>query len=122
MSRAAILDPRYKMKLNNFYFPIIYPSDKYDYYIEDVLAALKQLFELYVSTYKASILQETAQINAAAASSSAIVRDVVPKISQGRSRFCEHIRSSDIIQPTKSNLDIYLEEDVYIREKKMRME
>jgi hypothetical protein len=54
------LDPRYKMKLNNFYFPIIYPSDKYGYYIENVLAALKQLFELYVSTYKASILQETA--------------------------------------------------------------
>ena len=81
-----------------------------------MLTVLKELFELYVSVHKASILQETAQVNAAA-SSSAIVGDVVPKISQGQSRFFDHIRSSDIIRPIKIDLDIYLEEDVYIREK-----
>jgi hypothetical protein len=32
---------------------------------------------------------------------------------QGRSRYVDHVRSSDIIQPIKIDLDIYLEEDVY---------
>jgi hypothetical protein len=117
MSIAVVLDLKYKMKLINFCFPIIYPSNKYGGYIEDVLIVLKESFELYVSTHKASILQETAQVNAAAASSSAIVGDVVPKIFQGRSRFFDHIRSSNIIWPAKTDLDIYLEEDVYICEK-----
>jgi hypothetical protein len=90
--------------------------DKYGDYIEDVLTVLKELFELYVFAHKASILQETSQVNDVA-SSSAIVGDDVPKISQGRSRFLDHIRSSDIIQPAKTDLDIYLEEDVYICEK-----
>jgi hypothetical protein len=67
--------------------------------------------------HKAFILQEIAQVNASFSSSSAIVRDVVPKISQGRSRYVDHIRSSDIIQPIKTDLDTYLEEDVYISDK-----
>jgi hypothetical protein len=32
---------------------------------------------------------------------------------KGRSRYVDHVRSSDIIQPIKIDLDIYLEEDVY---------
>jgi hypothetical protein len=66
---------------------------------------LKELFEAYVTTHTASILQETAQVNAtAASSSSAIVRDVVSKMGQGRSRYADR----------ETNLDIYLEEDVYL--------
>jgi hypothetical protein len=59
--------------------------------------------------------KKTAQVNAtAASSSSAIVIDVVPKVGQGRSKYADHVRSSDIIQPIKINLDIYLEEVVYL--------
>jgi hypothetical protein len=60
MSIAAVLDPRYKMKLINLCFPIIYPSDKHGDYIENVLTVLKELFESCVSAHKAFILQETA--------------------------------------------------------------
>jgi hypothetical protein len=87
MSIAAVLDPRYKMKLIKFCFPIIYPLpptvDRLGagYYIENVLTVLKELFEAYVSAHTAYVLQETAQVNATATfSSSAIVRDVVPKV------------------------------------------
>ncbi|XP_059451086.1 zinc finger BED domain-containing protein RICESLEEPER 2-like [Corylus avellana] len=114
MSIAAVLDPRYKMKLINFCFPIIYPLTEAGDRIKNVLAVLKELFESYVSAHMACILQETAQVNVSSCpSSSAIVRDVVPKIFKGRSRFADHI-SSDIIRPIKTDFDIYLEEHVYI--------
>jgi hypothetical protein len=104
MSIATVLDLRYKMKLINFYFPIIYPlpptvdRPNASYHIENVLTVLKELFKAYVSAYMVSILQETAQVNdTVASSSSAIVKDVVPKMGQGRSRYADHVRSSDII-------------------------
>ena len=65
MSIAAVLDPKYKMKLINFCFPIIYhlpPTvDRLGagYYIENVLTVLKELFKAYVSAHTAFILQET---------------------------------------------------------------
>ncbi|XP_059436160.1 zinc finger BED domain-containing protein RICESLEEPER 2-like [Corylus avellana] len=118
MSIAAVLDPRYKMKLINFCFPIIYPLTEACSHIKNVLAVLKELFEAYVSAHTACILQETAQLAQvnvpSCSSSSAIVGDVVSQISEGRSRFADHIRSSDIIRPIKTDLDVYLEEDVYI--------
>jgi hypothetical protein len=82
MSIASILDSRYKMKLINLCFPIIYPLDKDDDHIENVLTALKELFESYVSAHKVYILQETSQANTASSSSSAIVGDVVLRIFQ----------------------------------------
>jgi hypothetical protein len=38
----------------------------------------------------------------------------VPKVGQGRSRYADHVRSSDIIRPIKIDLDIYLEKDVLL--------
>jgi hypothetical protein len=66
ISIAAVLDPRYKMKLINFYFPIMYPLPPTDDrpsagdHIDNVLTVLKELFEAYVSVHTASILQEIA--------------------------------------------------------------
>ena len=36
------------------------------------------------------------------------------KVGQGRSRYADHIKGSDITRPIKTDLDIYLEEDVYL--------
>jgi hypothetical protein len=38
-------------------------------------------------------------------------------VSTARSRYWDHVRITDVIQSTKSDLDIYLEEDAYIGEK-----
>jgi hypothetical protein len=86
---------RGKLFSNNSFRKV--PSDKYGGHIENVLTVLKELFESYVSAYKAYILQETAQVNATSSSSSAIVGDVVSKIFQRQSRFFDHIRSTNII-------------------------
>jgi hypothetical protein len=62
MSIAVVLDPRYKMKLINFCFLIMYhlpttiDRPGAGYYIENVSTFLKELFEAYVSAHTASIL------------------------------------------------------------------
>jgi hypothetical protein len=62
MSIAIVLDPRYKMKLINLCFPIMYPLPPIvdrlgaSYYIENVLIVLKELFEAYISAHTTSIL------------------------------------------------------------------
>jgi hypothetical protein len=59
-----------------------------------------------------STLQQQA---AAEVSSSTSVASVTEGISSGgKSHFRQHCRSSDIIRPLKTNLNIYLEEDVFI--------
>jgi hypothetical protein len=53
----------------------------------------------------------------AAASSNVFGGDVVPKVTTGTSRFSNHVRSTKIIRLMKTDLDIYLEDDVFILEK-----
>jgi hypothetical protein len=116
MSIAAVLDPRYKMKVINFFFSFIYPEPKSSMHIENVLSILHELYKVYVTTHNSSILKQSANENAATISTISTPH-VVPKYSTGRSRYQDHIRSTDIIRPLKSDLDVYLEEDVYICEK-----
>ncbi|GLT55305.1 hypothetical protein SLA2020_284420 [Shorea laevis] len=109
---AAVLDPRYKMKLIHFCFLFIYPPDELSKYIDNVLSTLH---ELYVANHNSSVLLQSAEETSD--SSSASSRGPLHKVSTGRSRYLEHVRSSDIIRPLKTYLDIYLEDDVYICEK-----
>jgi hypothetical protein len=41
----------------------------------------------------------------------------VPKVSTARSMYQDHVRTTNVIRPIKSDLNIYLEEDVYIGDK-----
>ena len=106
-----MLDPRYKMKLICFYFPIIYPFDTTGECVKGVLNILKVLYEVYVAIHNSSIIQQQPTVEVSASTSMAFVTEVVPG---GRSRFKQHIRSSDIIRPIKTDLDIYLKEDIFI--------
>jgi hypothetical protein len=114
MSIAAVLDPRYKMKLINFCFPYIYPADQVSKHIDNVLFTLHELYELYVADHNSSVLQSAQETSG---SSSVSSQGPLHNVPRGRSRYLEHVRSSDIIRPLKTDLDIYLEEDVYICEK-----
>jgi hypothetical protein len=116
MSIAAVLDPRYKMKLINFYFPLIYPHSEYQQHIQNVLAVLHELFEVYVIAHNSSVLKLSASDQAGVVSQS-VSTPHIPKMSTARSRYQNHVRTIDVIRPIKSDLDIYLEEDVYIGDK-----
>ena len=111
MALIAVLDPRYKMKLINFCFPIIYPFDVAGDRIKSVLNILKELYKVYVAAHYSSIIQQQAAAEVNASTSIVSVTEIVPG---GRLRFKQHIRSSDIIRPIKTYLDIYLDEDVFI--------
>ncbi|XP_059429198.1 zinc finger BED domain-containing protein RICESLEEPER 2-like [Corylus avellana] len=112
MALAAVLDPRYKMKLIRFCFPIIYPLDVGGDNIKAVLNTLKELFEVYVAAHNASIIQQQVAIEVIATTTT--IASVTEEVSGGRSRFRQHVRSNDIIRPIKTDLDVYLEEDVFI--------
>ena len=123
MSLAAVLDLRFKMKFINFYFPMIYDTDeKNDTYearknIKSVLAALRDYYEFYLATYNMTIMKHSNRDSIVAAFSNVFGGDVGPKVATGTSRFLVHARSTEIIRPLKTDLDIYLEEDVFILEK-----
>jgi hypothetical protein len=53
-----MLDPRYKMKLISFCFPIIYPLDVEGNDIKGVLRVLQELYKVYVAAYNSFILQQ----------------------------------------------------------------
>jgi hypothetical protein len=110
MALAAVLDPRYKMNLINFCFPLIYLEPN------NVWSILHEFYEVYVSVHNSFILQlqQSAQENFRSTSGSTTVATV--KAPTGWSRFLEHIRNNDIVRPAKTVLDVYHEEDVYICE------
>jgi hypothetical protein len=114
MYLAIVLDLGYKIKLISFCFLIIYPFDAAGDRITGVLDILKELYKVYVAVHNSSIIQQQTAAKVNASTSIASVTEVVPKFVVCRSWFMQHIRSSDIIRPIKTDFDIYLEEDVFI--------
>jgi hypothetical protein len=116
MSIATVLDPRYKMKLINFCFPLIYHDFEYPQHMENVMFILHELFEVYVTAHNFSVLKQSASEQAAIILQSVSTPNV-NRVSTTRSRYWDHVRTIDVIRPLKLDLDIYLKEDVYIGEK-----
>ncbi|XP_038678348.1 zinc finger BED domain-containing protein RICESLEEPER 2-like [Tripterygium wilfordii] len=118
MAIAAVLDPRFKMKLIEFSFPLIYQREEVD---ANLAKVKKKLNELYCE-YKAMVQSDqtshsmTDQHPSASGSSGSLggsSSNVSTQLS-GLSRFNQFIKSAETIQPIKSELDVYLEDGVYI--------
>jgi len=113
MALAAVLDSRYKMKFIKFCFPLIYPEPEASINIDNVISALHELYEVCVASHNSPIMHlQSAQENSHSTSGSTRVAAV--KKSTSRSIFMEYIRSNDVVRPTKTDLDVYLEDDVYM--------
>ena len=54
MGVAAVLDPRYKMTLLHFYFPLVYPND-----LSEQISNIKQLCYELVEEYYTRMYKET---------------------------------------------------------------
>ncbi|XP_057473813.1 zinc finger BED domain-containing protein RICESLEEPER 1-like [Actinidia eriantha] len=111
MAIGAVLDPRCKMMFIEFCFPEIYhPEAEANKNIAMVREALYELYYEYVSVHT-SVNSEQLKTQETCSSST------LPNekfIVTGRSKFESFVRKADTIQPMKSDLDIYLEESVYI--------
>ncbi|GLT54719.1 hypothetical protein SLA2020_278970 [Shorea laevis] len=119
MSIAAILDPRFKMMLIRFCFPIIYkPADAVKN-IEYVERVLNQIYDVYVNEHNSYLVEQNLISHAKECSSGVSSISAVAGNSQsGMEIYESFIRSADTVQqPLKSDLEIYLEEGVYIADK-----
>lgn len=117
MAIAAVLDPRFKMKLIQYCFPLIYPEPNATKNIEYVLSVLHELFDEYVKDHN-SVVEQIEQVSARECSSSGSsnVVGIGRSSKSGKEIFESFVRTVDLIQPMKSDLDIYLEESVFICE------
>jgi hypothetical protein len=95
-------------------FPIIYLLDVEGNGIKGMLRVLQELYKVYVAAHNSYILQQQAAVEVSYSTSIASVTEEIS--GGGRSQFMQHCRSSDIIRPLKTDLDIYLIEDVFIYE------
>jgi hypothetical protein len=85
-------------------------------HIKSVLAALRDYYEFYLAAHNMTIMKQANEDFITTASSNVSRRDVGPKVTIGISRFLDHVRSIEIIRQLKIDLDIYLEDDVFILE------
>ncbi|XP_028090266.1 zinc finger BED domain-containing protein RICESLEEPER 1-like [Camellia sinensis] len=115
MAIAAVLDPRFKLMLVQFCFPEIYPEAEATRNISMVRDALYELYNEYVVIHTSSNNEQTLQQSTQEANDSSNATYGSGKaLGTGRSKFESFVRKADTIQPAKSDLDIYLEESVYI--------
>lgn len=118
-SFSTILDPRYKTKLIEFVFPVLYQDDS-DKNIELVKKSLYELYESYASAYNESQSKQeqsstrTIMENSQSSRGSYELHSVGRNVITEKAKFDSFVKQSDLIQPVKSDLDVYLEENIYI--------
>ncbi|XP_059446001.1 zinc finger BED domain-containing protein RICESLEEPER 2-like [Corylus avellana] len=120
MSIAAILDPRFKMMLIRFCFPIIYKESEATSNIELVEKSLKEIYDVYVNEHNSNFVEQNLQSIAQRSSSHGASSSVaIGEDDEGGMELYESfLRTTNTVQkPIKSDLEIYLEEGIYIPEK-----
>ncbi|XP_028804297.1 zinc finger BED domain-containing protein RICESLEEPER 2-like [Neltuma alba] len=112
MAIASVLDPRCKLYVVNYCFPLIYKPDYVaSENIDKVVSALRSMYDEYVSMYKGDTMGNNEVDNAgnnssADASGSSIVT--------GFDQIMSIVREKQAVPPMKSELEAYLEDGVYI--------
>ncbi|CAL5342091.1 hypothetical protein CsSME_00026599 [Camellia sinensis var. sinensis] len=103
---AAILDPRFKMKLIEYYYPQIYGDDAPNH-IKEVFDSIKELFNEY-SVCSTSLDQDSDRPGSSLSNTSNGIRDRL----RGFDKFLHETSQN---QSITSDLDKYLEEPVFPR-------
>ncbi|XP_071933869.1 zinc finger BED domain-containing protein RICESLEEPER 2-like [Coffea arabica] len=112
MSIAAILDPRCKMRVINYCFPLLYPPHEVQSNIGKVRQALYDLYDEYVEIHVSGQSGSSSQLlvgNDHPIKSSSSASSSVSHVS-GMSEFLTHIATVESVQPIKNELDTYFED------------
>ena len=113
ISMAAVLDPRNKMQLIEWCFPMIYSRSDSIEHIITIRETLHMLYRDYVKAHKANGGEKEGESENQNESSSAVTMGT----SGVRAEFFSYIRHFESsIEQVKSELDIYLEEGVHLCE------
>jgi hypothetical protein len=117
MAIGAILDPSFKIKLVQFCSPKIYQKLEATTNIKRVRRVLNELYGEYVNDHNWSTGPQSGQENVCVSSSTSSdsSASIVQRSTTSRmAMFQSFVRSVDTFQPVKSDLEVYLKEDVYI--------
>jgi hypothetical protein len=100
MSIDVVLDPRNKMTMIRFCFPIIYQALEATANVDRILSVLNEFYVEYVQEYNSSIAEQNLQINTTESSSSSSINVVGKKnvLTSGRNLYDLFIRNVDILQ------------------------
>nr|KAJ0193565.1 hypothetical protein LSAT_V11C800433070 [Lactuca sativa] len=112
MAIASVLDPRFRMKLVEFCFPTLYQNS--DENIKEVKNALYEMYSEYLETHDTLVRESTT--HASEHERNVLGLNEGTSLGSGWEAFGEFIKTVDLERPEKSELSMYLEEDVY-REK-----
>lgn len=115
---AAVMDPRNKMKLIEFSFRALYGDFEANEHIFSVKATLYDIYREYMDAFSNESAVKDYQVgvedNAENISRASNSNVGAKGASSGRKKFDSFIRSVDVVESLKSELDIYLEDGVFI--------
>ncbi|KAM6551154.1 hypothetical protein CsatB_000962 [Cannabis sativa] len=106
MCVAVVLDPRYKFMLLEYYFPVIYGDEQYVTQITNIRELCCELLEEYGSKFP-DLRERRVQVDNVSSSST--------RRMDALSNFDRYVRASYRVENMKSELDLYLEENLVPR-------
>ncbi|CAL1355290.1 unnamed protein product [Linum trigynum] len=112
VSLAAVLDPRNKFKMLEAYFPDLYTPADSELNVRMVRDKLYKLFHEFVEDFRARNVASAASDVQTAPSASTSTGN--SKKRSGRARFDSMVQNVNFASTMKSELDIYLEEGLYV--------
>nr|XP_025635829.1 zinc finger BED domain-containing protein RICESLEEPER 2-like [Arachis hypogaea] len=112
MSLACVLDPRCKLHVIKFCFPLIYkPEHVAAENVEKVKNTLQEMYDEYAEKCHDETIISGVNTNSLVASSNVVSSEI-----SGIDEMLNMVREKEAIHPTKSELEVYLDESAYIPE------
>ena len=116
---AIILDPRGKLMFVKFVFNELHSTNEVAIKLEEVKNSLYEVFDYYVEAHNATTIEHSSSFQASASNQSSIEDSPTYSTkSTDWKKFDQFVRMVESTPTEKSELDIYLEEGVYICDEK----